>query len=181
MPRKFFRKFALNRDALHSRWYLKPFSGLLGDPRLRTITRKSVVPAVAIGVFVAWVPLPGHMLIASLLAIALRANIAIAMLMTWFSNPITMAILFAIAYGVGAAILQIPPEPFAFELSWAWLGEQIERGWQPLFLGCFVLASATSAIAYVGLNAVWRASIVASIKARKLRAINKKKHLDSGS
>ncbi len=176
MPRKFFRKFAVNREALDQRWYLRPFRDLLGDPRLRTITRKSVVPAVTIGVFVAWIPLPGHMLLASLLALLLRAHIVIAALTTWFTNPVSMAILYTIAYHVGVAILQIEPQPFAFELSWEWLTHQVGQSWKPLFLGCFVLGCASAAIAYVSLDVIWRMSVVARLKARRLRLAARRPH-----
>lgn len=169
MPRRFFRQFALKRNEVSTRWYIAPFRHVLSDPRLFHVSRRSVVPAVAIGFFCAWFPIPGQMLIATLAAIIFRANIPLAALATFISNPVTIGPLFYLAYRVGAAILQTPSVPFEFEMSWQWLTQKMQEIDEPLFLGCFVLGSATAAIAYVGLNLIWRMSVVASIKARRLR------------
>ncbi len=171
MPRRFFRQFALKRDDVSAQWYLAPFRHALGDPRLFHVSRRSVVPAIAIGFFFAWFPLPGQMIATTIAAIALRANIPLAALATFLSNPVTMGPLSYLGYRVGAAILQTPSVPFDFELSWQWLTEKMQVIAEPLFLGCFVLASATASIAYVGLNLIWRASVAASVKARRLRRL----------
>lgn len=169
MPRKFFRQFALNRDEISRRWYLQPFKKMLGQPRLFHVSRRSVVPAIAIGLFCAWFPIPGQMLLATLGAIVFRANIPLAALTTLVSNPVTMGPLFYLGYRVGRAILQTPALPFNFELSWEWLTSGMASIAEPMFVGCFVLASATAAISHVSLNLLWRASVAASKKARRLR------------
>jgi len=98
MPRRFFRKFALNRENLRRKWFIEPFDHLLHDPDLFGIRRRSVVPAFSLGLFIAFMPIPGHPLIAALLAIALRVNVAVATVTTFISNPLTSG-------GIGASTI----------------------------------------------------------------------------
>ena len=169
MPRRYFRRFSLKRELLEERWYLRPFRHLLADPRLTSIRRRSVVPAVAIGLFVAAFPFPGHFVAAALLAVALHANVVIAMLATLASNPVTIAPIVYANYRVGLALLDRPPQPFPFEPTLAWLTAEFGRVWEPLMLGSVVVGAAASAIAYVTLSLLWRLSVNAARKARRMR------------
>ena len=90
MPRRFFRKFAFKRHQLSEQWFMTPFRHLLHDHRLWGIRRRTVVPAFALGLFIAFMPFPGHTLTGALLALAFRVNIPVAALATWVSNPVTM-------------------------------------------------------------------------------------------
>ena len=56
MPRRFFRKFAFKRHELSEQWFMTPFRHMLHDHRLWGIRRKTVVPAFAIGLFIAFMP-----------------------------------------------------------------------------------------------------------------------------
>ena len=69
MPRRVFKKFAFKRHELSEKWFLTPFRHMLHDHRLWGIRRKTVVPAFSLGLFVAFMPFPGHMLQAALLAL----------------------------------------------------------------------------------------------------------------
>ena len=169
MPRRFFRKFALKRERFRGRWYLAPFAHLLHDPDLFGIRRRSVVPAFSLGLFVAFMPVPGHTLIAVLLALALRINIPIATVTTFVSNPLTIGPIFFFAYRVGRALLGLEPRAFSFELSLAWLHEQAVGIWQPLLLGCLILGSLAAFSGYVVLDLIWRASIADYLANRQKR------------
>ncbi len=98
MPRRFFRKFAFKRHHMSEQWFMSPFQHLLHDTRLWGIRRRWVVPAFALGLFVAFLPFPGHMLISALAALALRVNIPVAALSTWASNPLTIGPMYYFAY-----------------------------------------------------------------------------------
>ena len=169
MPRAFFRKFSVKRSELEQRWYLRPFRRLLGDPKLLSISRRCVVPAVAAGLFVSWFPVPGHVPIAMLIALTLRVNVIIAGLTTFIANPITMAPMYYTAYRVGRAILELPPQPFPSEISWQWLSNDFLIIGKPLLVGVLLFATASAAIGYVSLNLVWRGSVAASVRARRRR------------
>lgn len=159
MPRRFFRKFALKRDRFHGRWYLAPFEHLLHDPRLWGIRRQNVVPAFALGLFFAFMPVPGHFLMAALAALALRINIPIAALATFANNPLTAGPMFYVSYRTGRRLLDLPPQPLDFELSFAWLTERFVTIWQPLLLGCVLLGAVAALVGYAVLDFLWRASI----------------------
>lgn len=169
MPRRFFRKFALKRDRFQGRWFLAPFDHLLHDRRLWGITRRNVVPAFALGLFIAFLPVPGQSFIAALGALALRINVPVAALTTLISNPLTMGPMYFLAYRVGLKVLSLQPQPFAFELSFVWIGDRFLAIWQPLLFGCILLGSLAALTGYFALDLLWRASLADYIAAKRRR------------
>ncbi len=168
MPRRFFRKFAFKRHELSERWFMAPFRHLLHDHRLWGIRRKTVIPAFALGLFVAFQPFLGHMLAAVLGALALRINMPVAALATLIINPVTIGPVYYFSYRVGAFLLSIEPGPIEIEMSFEWLTNTFVSVWQPLLLGSVLVGAITAMLGYVGLALVWRASL-ARYKARKRR------------
>ena len=170
MPRRFFRKFSPNRESLRGRWWIAPFDHLLHDPNLWGIRRRAVVPGFALGLFVAYLPVPGHILTAIFLAALLRVNVPVAAITTLIANPVTMGPMYYLGFEVGNWILGLPPRPFEFEMSFAWLTDRLATTWQPLLLGCLLLGTALAAIGYAALDLLWRASIsdyLARLRRRK--------------
>ena len=170
MPRRFFRRFAVKRELLHNKWWLAPFDHLLHDTNLWSIRRRTVVPAFAVGLFVAYLPFPAHMLTAALLALALRVNIPIAAASVWVCNPLTMGPMFYLAFQVGQQLLGEAPQPFEFEMSIAWLLDGFIYICQPLLLGSVLLGAILSLIGYIGLDILWRASIADYVAKRRARS-----------
>jgi len=166
MPRRFFRKFAFKRHELSERWFMTPFRHLLHDHRLWSIRRRWVVPALAIGLFIAFLPFPGHTLIGAMMALALRVNIPVAAVSTWVSNPLTMGPMYYFAYRLGVGILDVPPKPFDFELSLDWVTHTFVTIWQPMLLGSVLLGCVAALVGYVVLDVIWRISI-GNYKTRK--------------
>jgi uncharacterized protein (DUF2062 family) len=166
MPRRFFRKFAFKRHQLSEQWFMTPFRHLLQDHRLWAIRRRTVVPAFAIGVFIAFLPTPGHTLMGVLLALAFRVNIPVAALATWVSNPVTMGPMYYFAYRLGRYLLGTPLQEFQFEMSWDWVTHTFLTIWQPMLLGCFILGVLAAVTSYITLDLFWRSSIV-DYKTRK--------------
>jgi uncharacterized protein (DUF2062 family) len=166
MPRRFFRKFALKRHQFGERWFLAPFRHMMHDHRLWSVRRKNVVPAVALGAFVAFMPFPGHPLWASLAALGLRVNIPIAALTTFISNPVTIGPMYFFAYRLGVRLLGVPQKPFDMEMSFEWVTHTLVNIWEPMLLGCLLLGSTAALVAYVTLDLVWRSSI-GQYKSRK--------------
>jgi uncharacterized protein (DUF2062 family) len=159
----------MKRDRLKSQWWLAPFGDLIHDPNLWVIRRRNVVPGFALGLFVAYLPFPGHMLTAALLALALRVNIPVAVLSTLASNPLTMGPMYYLAFSVGQSLLGQAPGPFEFEMSFAWLFERFVYIWQPLILGCVLLGAILSLIGFIALDLLWRASISDYLARRRQR------------
>lgn len=168
MPRRFFRKFAVKRNAFGRQWYIAPFRPWLQDERLWGIRRRTVVPAFALGVFIAFQPVPGHTLIALAMAILLRVNIPVAVLSCWLSNPITVGGMLYAGYELGRRLLDLEPQRMAFDLSWEWFTHTLLANWQPLVLGCLLLGAICAATAYMALDVLWRYSI-ANYKSEKRR------------
>ena len=166
MPRRFFRKFAFKRHHVSDQWFMSPFRHLLHDHRLWGIRRRNVVPAFAIGLFIAFMPFPGHTLTGALLALAFRVNIPVAALATWVSNPVTMFIMYPAAYQLGRKLLDAPVREVSFAVSWEWVTHTFVTIWQPMLLGCFILGAAAAIVGYVALDLLWRSSIV-DYKTRK--------------
>ena len=166
MPRRFFRKFAFKRHHLSEQWFMSPFRHLLHDHRLWGIRRRNVVPGFAIGLFIAFMPFPGHTLAGVLLALAFRVNIPVTALATLLSNPVTMFVMYPAAYQLGRRLLGAPDREVSFALSWEWVTHTFVTIWQPMLLGCFLLGSAAALVGYVTLDLLWRSSI-ADYKTRK--------------
>ena len=159
----------MKSDHLKSQWWLAPFGDLIHDPNLWVIRRRNVVPAFALGLFVAYLPFPGHMLTAALIALALRVNIPVAVLSTWVINPLTMGPMFYLAFSVGQYLLGQEPRDFEFEMSFAWLFERFAYIWQPLILGSVLLGAILALIGFVALDLLWRASISDYLARRRQR------------
>ena len=159
MPRRFFRKIAFKRHHMSNQWYMFSFRHLLHDHRLWGIRRRTVVPAFAIGLFIAFMPVPGHTLISVLIALAIRVNIPIAALSTWVSNPLTIGPMCYFGYRLGQKLLGAPLQNFQFDMSWDWITHTFVTIWQPMLLGCFILGAAAAITGYVTLNLLWRLSI----------------------
>ena len=166
MPRRFFRKFAFKRHQLVENRLVAPFRHFLHDQKLWGIRRKTVVPAVAWGIFVAFLPIPGHVLVSVLGSLLIRCNIPVAAVSTFVSNPLTIGPMFYFSYRAGASLLGMEPGPFAIELSLAWLGTTFLSIWQPLILGSVLVGTISAVIAYVFLDVLWRFSI-GNYKSRK--------------
>ena len=168
MPRRFFRKFAFKRHELSERWFMTPFRHFLHDHRYWGIRRKTVVPAFAWGVFVAFLPIPGHMLIAALGGLLLHCNLPVAVLATFVVNPLTIGPIYYFTYRVGAILLSIEPGPLEIELSIEWMTNTLASIWQPLLLGSIFVGAIAALIGYVVLDVLWRYTVV-DYKTRKQR------------
>jgi hypothetical protein len=166
MPRRFFRKFAVKRYQVGDSWLLAPFQHLLQDTRLWGIRRRTAVPAFALGLFIAFMPFPGHIIMAVLVALSLRINIPVAVLTSLVSNPVTMYPMFYGAYRLGRALLGTELVPFRFELSLNWVTHTFVTIWQPMMLGCLLLGTAAALAGYIVVDGLWRYS-VHNYKSRK--------------
>jgi len=89
------------RESLQSNRFLRPFASYLGDPRLWRMNRRSVPRGVALGLFVGVIMPFLHTVIAALLAVPARANIAVAAAVTLLINPLTIPPMYYAAYHLG--------------------------------------------------------------------------------
>lgn len=148
---------------MENRW-LGPFRHRLAHPRLWHLSRHSVASGVAIGLLCGLIPGPFQMLGAALLAVGLRANLPLAVLVTLYTNPFTIIPIYLLAYRIGRVVLNddsaltLPPSPEATGLG-EWSMALVQWGHQvsvPLACGLLTLGLALAALAYAGIHAGWR-------------------------
>lgn len=89
------------RETVHEHRLLRPFAPHLSHPSLWRMNRRSVPRGVAVGLFVAVIIPFMHTVIAALLAIPTRANVAVAAVATLVVNPLTIPPMYYAAYRIG--------------------------------------------------------------------------------
>src|SRR5206468_10800207 len=90
------------RETIDQYRLLRPFAPHLRHPSLWRLNRRSVPRGVAIGLCVGVMIPFMHTIIAALLAIPARANVAVAALFTLVVNPITIPFMYLAAYRIGS-------------------------------------------------------------------------------
>jgi len=147
--------------------------GILGDwiyaTNLWHLNRYSASMAFFVGLFVAFLPIPGQMIVAALLALLFRCNLPLSVCLVWITNPLTIPALFFVAYKVGALILEVPVEVMEFELSYSWLSSQLSYIWQPFFMGCLICGLFSGSLGYFAVSIAWRWRVSVHWRERKRR------------
>lgn len=146
---------------------MRPFRMLLEHPVYWSLNRRNITRAFALGLFLALVPLPIHVLLAASLALALRLNIPAAVLGTFLTNPLTVVPVYMFAHWVGCQLLGVHERPLHFSLSWDWLTTQLLPIWKPFLLGCAVVGLSTALVGYVVLGGIWHLTLVFKYHKRK--------------
>ena len=167
--RSFLKRLLPEPHRIREHKHLRHFGSLLQDPNIWHVNRRSAAGGIATGLFCAFIPLPVHMIVAATLAILFRVNLPMAVVVTWITNPFTFAPIFLFAYKVGSWLLQEPVRKIAFTLSIQWLQEIFVQIWQPLLLGCVVLAVLSSLTGYFVVSLLWRILLVKKWTDRKSR------------
>lgn len=163
------RKYLPSQDDLASSKILTPVRHLLGHWELWHINRHSVANAFAIGVFCAFLPIPGQMLVAAIMAIAMRANMPISVALVWISNPLTFAPMFYATYRLGAWIIGADnslPNP---EDSWFFNFASLGEFWWPLLLGSLICGVVSGVAAAVAVRVIWRLDTARRWRERRVK------------
>lgn len=162
------RKYLPTPETIRRQSSLGPVRHLLLEPALWRLHRRSVSGAAFIGLFCAFLPLPGlQMFVAALLAVPARCNVPIAMGLTWINNPVTFGPVFFLTYKVGALVLGLEVGGEPFELSWQWLGERFADVWWPLLFGSLVCGCASGLIGLVAARQLWRLHLIGRLRERR--------------
>jgi uncharacterized protein len=178
VPRKFFRKYLPHPERVRASRMVRAFGRWLDHPNLWHLNRHSVAGAVAIGLFAGLVPGPLQILAALLLAVPLRRNLPVAILVTFYTNPFTIVPLYLLAYAYGRAIL--PGEQAArtepFQMDWGNIGASMDAlgAWmmslgKPLLVGIPALGLTLAVLGYFIVELAWRAYVVLAWRSRKRR------------
>ncbi len=180
MPQHKLKKWLPTPEQILKNKTLKLFAPHLADPRLWHFNRRCLNKAVYIGVMSSFFPLPGQMLIALVFCLYFRANVPMAVALTWITNPLTTIPIFYVAYWLGAVMFDVPM--INFEL----IGQMLSAlslwifsdGANPFvtyrssvsltaFLtGLLIIGTISSIICGILFNFVWRFKVVATWKKR---------------
>src|SRR3984885_12313907 len=166
MPRRLLKRICPSTGSLESHWFLRLFGTRIADPRLWGLCRRAVTGAFGVGLAVCFIPLPVHFVVASLLAITLRLNIPVIIGTVLLINPVTIVPVYYLAYRLGAALLDMPPTGFTFDMSWDWLEHGLGPMWEPFLTGCLVCGVVGGVLGYMGLELVWRWRVATKYRAR---------------
>src|SRR5438045_1495997 len=96
----FVRRHVPTQESIQHNRMLRPFARQLSRPNLWQMNHRSVPRAVAIGLGIGVIVPFMHMVLAALLAIPARANIAIAAAVTLVVNPLTIPPIYYAAYRI---------------------------------------------------------------------------------
>lgn len=166
MPKNIIKKFTPSPEFLQNHQHLKMFGELLHKPNLWAVNRKSVPGAFAIGLFVAWLPIPFQMVLAAALAIMFSVNIPVSVALVWITNPFTMPVMFYCAFLTGSKILGVDVQDVKLQISWEWLQQSFTTIGPSFLLGCIVLGIAFAIAGYIAIKSLWQYSIAFKIKKR---------------
>ena len=167
MPRQIFRRWLPTAQTVKEQKGLRWLGPLASDPYLFHLNKRSVSVAFFAGLFCAFLPLPGHMVIVAILAILLRCNLPLALVLVWISNPLTMAPMWLMSYQVGLWILNRPSGLVDGEFNWTWVSNQGTELLTPLFIGSLVTGLVAGFIGFLGIRIFWRWQVVRRWEARK--------------
>jgi uncharacterized protein len=159
------RKYMPTREEMANNRYLAPIAHRFLSPELWRFTRRSVPRGVALGLFSAFIIPLGQIFLAAFLALPTRANVPIAALVTFVTNPFTFPFWAVVANRVGKFMLQVDAATTGVA------SEQLESGaWQWVIdafqlagvtvVGFLVLAVISAAVGYLVASAVWRVLII---------------------
>lgn len=180
MPKKFIKRHMPDHNTVREHRYLQIFGDLLHDPNLWHLNRRSASGAFAVGLFMAFMPVPFQMFLAAGTAIMTRVNLALSVALVWLTNPLTMAPIFYFAYKLGAWLLNVPPREFHFQLSNEWLMAELGASWGPLLLGSLVLASASAVAGFSLIRGLWRLRLVRHLHRKKQARARREKRSPRG-
>lgn len=176
--RNLLKRFLPGHESVRANRWLRIFGPTLLHPRLWHLNRHSAAGAVAVGLFCGLIPGPLQMLGAAILALVLRINLPLALLVTLYTNPLTIVPLYLLAFKLGQTVLgdgrRVFSQPPEFEWSQftSWLEQTATWALglgKPLGLGLFLLACLLAVSGYLIVRTLWRLHSLHAWQKRKAR------------
>ena len=167
MPRKFFHRLLPDVSRVLERSSMGWAKTLARDPNLLHIHRQSISLAVAVGVFCAFLPIPGQTVVAISLCYLLRANLPLGVLAIWISNPLTIPPMFYLTHQLGAFLLGSDPVSLSVQLNWQWFRSLGGDILMPLFLGSILCGIFFAIVSYFSILFLWRWKVIKNWEQRQ--------------
>lgn len=169
------RKHTPTREEMARNKYLAPIAHRFMSPELWRFTRRSVPRGVALGLFAAFIIPVGQIFLAAFLALPSRANVPLAALVTFVTNPFTLPFWLVVANKVGNFTLRLDAGGTTVEHvavksgAWTTVVDFFQMAGATAF-GFAVLAVVAPSLGYLLSGWVWRA-VVSRKRARRLKAM----------
>lgn len=149
------------RESLEANRFLRPVAHRVLAPELWRFTRRSVPRGVALGMVTGIMIPVAQIFFSALLALPFRANIPVASLTTFLTNPFTTPPLWAFAYWVGRKILHfdatVPGQPIATHVANdSWLNWLWSEAGPALITGLVTITIISSILGYIISAVGWR-------------------------
>lgn len=153
-------KMPTREDMARNRW-LAPIAHRFLSPELWRFTRRSVPRGVALGLFSGFIVPVGQIFLAAFLALPARANVPVAALVTFVTNPFTLPFWLVAANKVGAFVLKIDAATVGAANAEIASGRWQDFGWffqtaGVTAFGFIVMSVVSAAIGYLVAGAYWR-------------------------
>lgn len=153
-----------------SRW-LRPFARHLSSPLIWRFNRRGVARGAALGLFSAFAIPVAQTPFAAVFAVAMRANLPVAALATFVTNPFTVPFIYYLAYKSGRRILQMHTDTL-FELSPGAGFVERSLSWivtlaGPTYLGLLLFGFAGALVGYAAVHLGWRIKVAQQRRRRR--------------
>jgi uncharacterized protein (DUF2062 family) len=158
-----FQRHIPTREQLERNRFMRPFAHRILHSELWRFTRRSVPRGVALGLFVGvMIPL-AHFVVATFLAVFVRANIPAALVATFVGFPVVYVLIVALAYKIGNWLLHLDAataiQPISETMQATHTGtflESLTGAGTETALGLFVIATVLSSLGYLLTSFGWR-------------------------
>ena len=151
------------REEMVRNRYLAPIAHRFGRSELWRFTRRSVPRGVALGLFAGFIIPLGQIFLAAFLALPLRANVPVAALITFVTNPFTLPFWLVIANKVGRFMLKLDAAAGGTATAEISSGRWRDFGWFQVLegvgataFGFIVLSIVSAALGYFLSGVLWR-------------------------
>lgn len=167
MPRKILRRLFPSPETVRHHKSLQKLNKFIHDQDLWHLNQHSVSYAFFIGVFIGFIPTPGQMLLAAILAIIMRANLLISVALTWLTNPITTPPILYFSYTFGSWILGREYTPIHFEFTFDWFLSNLSIIGLPIIIGTVLVGLILGTLSYFFVRLFWRWHVSQNWKKRR--------------
>jgi len=171
----FERTMPKREDMASNRW-LKPFASRVLRSDLWRFTRRSVPRGVALGIIVGVLVPFAQTVFAALLALPFRANVPVAAVTTFITNPFTTPPIWVAAYHLGHWMLKLdavtPETPVTRQaqgIIQEWMGWLLSDAAPATVTGLLVISFGGALIGYLLSALGWRLWIARKWKMRRAR------------
>jgi hypothetical protein len=152
-----------SQDALERNRWLKPFAATLSSPLVWRFNRRGVARGVALGLFAAFAVPLAQTPFAAAFALAARANLPVAALATFVTNPLTVPPLYLLAYSVGRSVLSfratVDAALKAEDNRFDRLVTQFFETVGATYIGLLLFALLAAGLGYAITHLVWRIAV----------------------